>query len=91
MSAKKPTNVTLKEIWQGIEDAATPIDFEPLIAAGVLEKDGAWYRTLNSEKLPRHAAMKIKTVQLDPKKGTRVKFRAASKRAATLLKKRASH
>jgi hypothetical protein len=44
-----------------------------LIAAGVLEKDGAWYRILKKDELPKHASMKIKTMQTGPK-GVRVKF-----------------
>lgn len=88
MGEKEPRIMTAEEVWQGLEDAATPIDFKTLIAEGVLEKDGAWYKILNNDALPRHVSMKIKTIQSHPKKGMRVQFRAASKRAATLLKKR---
>jgi len=75
-----------EEVIQGLIESATPIDFEALIKEGIIEKDGAWYRILNLKKLPKHASTKIKTLETGPK-GTRVKFRPASKRAANLVKK----
>jgi hypothetical protein len=90
MSVTEPTIMTPEEVWQAIAEEATPIDFQALITTGVLEKDGAWYKILNKDAMPRHALMKIKTMQVCPKKGTRVKFRTTTKRAANLLKKRPS-
>ena len=71
------------ELWQAAEDAARPIDFEALIAAGIIEKDGEWYRVL--KPLPRHAERKIQKRKYGPK-GLRVKFRAPRRDIVNLVK-----
>jgi hypothetical protein len=45
-----------------IKMAATPIDFDQLIAEGVLRKHGAKYELLDLAKLPEHARRKIRIV-----------------------------
>lgn len=44
---------------------AKPIDFETLIADGVLEKNGAWYKILDMDRLPDHATAKIREARSD--------------------------
>jgi len=84
---KKQPIITEEELWQALDDAAKPIDFEALLAEGIIEKDGAWYKVPDMKALPKHASRKIKTVKTGPK-GIRVQFRPASKAAVSLLKKR---
>ncbi len=36
-----------------------PLDVDELIHAGILEKDGEWYKILKYESLPKHARLKI--------------------------------
>jgi hypothetical protein len=42
--------------------AATPIDFDHLIAEGVLRKHGAKYELLDLARLPEHARRKIRII-----------------------------
>ena len=86
MAEKKQPIITEDELWQALEDAAKPIDFDALIAEGIIEKDGAWYKVPNMKALPQHASRKIKTIKTGPK-GIRVQFRAPTKGAARLLRK----
>lgn len=76
---------TKEELRQNVIELATPIDFEQLIRDGILEKDGAWYKVHNFKRLPRHASIKVKTMETGPK-GLRVKFRPITKSTLKLLK-----
>ena len=78
--------ITREGLKQEIIALATPIDFDQLVADGVLAKDGAWYKVLDLERLPKHASKKIKTLQTGPK-GTRVKFFPVTKATLNLLHK----
>jgi hypothetical protein len=51
-----------KTLLNLIETAATPIDFDRLIADGVLRKHGARYELLDLARLPEHARRKIRIV-----------------------------
>ena len=42
----------------------TPIDFDRLVADGVLERNGAWWRVLDMHSLPEHAGLRINAVQV---------------------------
>ena len=42
--------------------AATPIDFDQLIADGVLRRHGAKYELLDLARLPEHARRKIRVI-----------------------------
>ena len=59
-----------EEFQRQIEMAATPIDFDQLVADGVLKKRGAWWEVLVWERLPQHAQFKIRSVMT----GSRVQF-----------------
>jgi hypothetical protein len=78
--------LTAEETRQLIIEAATPIDFEALIAKGLIVKDGAWYRVPDLKALPKDVSRKIKTVEPGPT-GPRVKFQAVTKRAINLAKR----
>ena len=81
---RKTKAATHPELIEAAEALATPIDFEQLIADGVLlkSKTRGWYEILDTSRLPQHAWQKIKAV----KSGNRVKFRKHSKRVAKFLK-----
>ena len=85
MATKNTKPITKEELWDALEDAATPIDFDKLIAEGLIQPDGAWYKVPHIRALPKHAARKISKVQTGPK-GIRVKFRAPRQDAIRLLK-----
>jgi hypothetical protein len=38
---------------------STPIDFDQLVADGVLKKRGAWWQVLDWDRLPEHARRKV--------------------------------
>ena len=76
--------ISYEELKQRAIDLATPIDFDALIQAGVLEKKGAWYQINDWNALPEHARVKISAIRSDDT--TFVKFRAPSKRLAKFLK-----
>lgn len=87
MTSKITKPITEEELWDALEDAAMPIDFDKLIAEGLIEPDGAWYKVPNIRALPKHAERKISKVHTGPK-GIRVKFRAPRQDAIRLLKRR---
>jgi len=70
------------ELVEAAESMATPIEFDQLIADGVLQKaGGGWYEVLDPARLPQHALGKIKAV----KSRNRVRFRKPSKKLARFL------
>ena len=78
MAATKSRPATHPELRRAAESLATPIDFDQLIADGVLREAGSWYEVLDVARLPEHARCKIKAL----KSGNRVKFRRPSKRCS---------
>ncbi|MBM4055429.1 MAG: hypothetical protein FJ264_12370 [Planctomycetes bacterium] len=84
MSANKNEFVITKEaLLEKAKSLAKPIDFDELIAQGILEKKGKKYKILLMGKLPQHAKDKIIELSND---GT-VKFSKATKSAEKLVKK----
>ena len=65
-----PILPTLEEIRRAAEMLATPIDFDQLVADGVLRRRGAWWEILDWQRLPEHAEYKIQNVMT----GNRVQF-----------------
>lgn len=74
---------TYRELRRLAEALAAPIDFEGLIAAGVLRRRGKWYEVRDLPRLPEHARVKIKEVRAP----NRVKFRKPVKRLRKLLRR----
>ena len=52
----------------------TPIDFDRLVADGVLERKGAWWRVLDMHRLPDHAGLRINVIQTTGTGKALVKF-----------------
>lgn len=76
------------EMLEQAKKLATPIDFDTLIAQGVLEKKGAWYKVLDWDKLPEHAKEKVKAIEGGPDgKNTLVKFSKDTKTARKIVDK----
>src|SRR5688572_497270 len=78
-AGRAPTHPDLRRV---AEQLAAPIDFDRLIAGGVLREAGGWYEVLDPGRLPEHARVKIKAL----KPGNRVKFRKPSKRLGKFLR-----
>lgn len=58
-----------------LEELAAPIDFESLIAEGVLVSEGSGYRVMDLRELPRNALDKMLTLEInDTKPGALVTF-----------------
>jgi hypothetical protein len=81
MAAAKDQPPTHPELRRVAEILATPIDFDQLIAAGVLRKARGWYEVVDPSRLPAHALYKMRAL----KTGNRVKFRKPSKRLSKFL------
>lgn len=82
----KKAPITDDNLLRGLGDAAKPIDFEALIKAGIIEKDGDWYRVPDLSALPTYAARKIQKRKVT-KKGVSVKFREPRSDIVALDKK----
>lgn len=76
--------IDYEELKQKAINRATPIDFDELIQAGIIEKKGAWYQINDWSALPEHAKDKI--AQMRSGDTVLVKFRAPSKRLAKFLR-----
>lgn len=79
--------MTKEELEEHIKDAITPIDFEALIQAGVLEKRGSWYKICKKDELPSHANCKIKKLKIKNGEAL-VLFSPISKRLEKLYRRR---
>lgn len=64
------------------KELATPVDVDGLIAEGVLEKAGDWYRILDFSRLPTSVKMKVAKM----KDGGLIKFRKPSVKLKKFLK-----
>jgi hypothetical protein len=73
---------TYKELRRLAEVLAAPIDFDRLVATGVLRKQGKWFEVLDMSQLPEHARMKIKAVRSP----NLVKFRKPNKKLRKFLR-----
>jgi hypothetical protein len=71
-----------------IKLAATPINFDQLIAYGVLRKHGAGYELLDLARLPEHARRRIKIIATSSKtKNPVISFYKPSRQAVQQAKK----
>jgi hypothetical protein len=78
-----------KKLLELIKLAASPVDFDQLIAAGVLRKHGARYELLDLARLPEHARRKIKIIATSSKtKNAVVSFYKPSRQVVQQAKKR---
>ena len=84
MNEKKYSTITIEELRERIKVLTTPIDFEALIKAGVLEKGGAWYKVINWKELPPHASGKVKSMK-QTKDGVYVTFYPVDKKLAKMV------
>jgi hypothetical protein len=83
------TDWTDKTLLELLKLAATPIDFDQLIAAGVLRKHGRRYELLDLAGVPEHARLKIRIIATSSKTTNPVvSFCKPSKQVVRLAKKR---
>ena len=76
-----------QEVADLLRGLATPIDFDDLIAKGVLKKSGAWYTLLKPKDLPPYAWQQAFTAATGPNSTIKLKFRKSTKKAEALLKR----
>ncbi len=67
-----------EKLKKAISDYIAPVDFEALIKAGAIKKEGTWYRILNMDLLPDQFMKKASRLISD-KKGTKVKLQTEKK------------
>ena len=80
MSRKRDYHeVTREEVERTLNVLSTPIDFDGLIEAGVLEKRGVWYKILKMDKLPEHVKRRV-IANKKTKDGAVVRFSSIKKR-----------
>ena len=66
---------------------ATPIDFTKLEKAGMIEKQGAWYKVNNLKDIPEYASRQIRSVKTDSRGNCYVQFPKSWKRAQQLYER----
>lgn len=66
--------ITRDELHKLEEEMKTPIDFDSLIAEGVLKKSGKYYVVQDMNRLPETARKKIVEMEILKSGGTKVKF-----------------
>jgi hypothetical protein len=77
-----------RKLLELLEMAATPIDFDRLIADGALRKHGAKYELLDLARLPEHARRKIRIIATSRKTPNPVvSFQKPSKQVVQQAKK----
>jgi len=79
-------NISKEDMIQVAKELATPIDFNQLIADGILIKSGAWYEVTDWKRLPPHANRQVREVKTSDGKML-VKFTNRTKSAQKLYKK----
>jgi predicted outer membrane protein len=82
------TDWSNSKLLELLKMAATPIDFDQLIADRVLRKHGAKYELLDLARLPEHARRKIRIIATSRKTPNPVvSFHKPSKQAVQQAKK----
>jgi hypothetical protein len=77
-----------RKLLELLKMAATPIDFDQLIADGVLRKHGGRYELLDLARLPEHARRKIRIIATSRKTPNPVvSFQKPSKQVVQQAKK----
>jgi hypothetical protein len=66
---------------------ATPINFTELEKAGIIEKQGAWFKVKNMKNLPEYASRQIRSIKSDDRGNCYVQFPKSWKRAQQLYKR----
>ena len=83
--------MTREDVMSQLQRLATPIDFDALVAEGVLRKVGASYEVLNPKRLPEHVSaqatgVKAKT-QRDGSQQVLLTFPKSNARAVRLYRR----
>lgn len=77
---KHPLSLPTPEaIEEQLRLLAQPVDFDALVAAGILTKVGAWWAVADMKSLPAHVAVKVSESKIAGGR-TLVKLRKASAR-----------
>ena len=76
-----------KEKLDALKELGTPIDFDKLIAEGILKKSGTWFIVLKPKELPEHARQQVSATETGPRGQSKVKFKDTSQSAKALYKR----
>lgn len=76
-----------EEIIALAKQLATPIDFTKLEKAGVIKKQGAWFKVASIKTLPEYASRQIREIKTDGGGNCYVKFPKSWKRAQMLYRR----
>ena len=74
------------DVIQKLELLAQPVDFDQLVADGVLRRKGSGYLVLDMDRLPEAASVKMRSAK-QTKEGVVCRFAKTTKQAAKLLRK----
>ncbi len=74
------------DVIRKVELLAQPIDFDQLVADGVLRRKGSRYLVLDMDRLPEAASFQMRSME-QTKEGVVVRFAKTNKQAAKLLRK----
>jgi hypothetical protein len=84
---KRREPIMSSDEWaQTTEALITPVDFDALVQAGVLEKRKGWYKILKGNELPEHAKAKIYQIKSDSDGKALVKFSPVDKKLENMLR-----
>lgn len=78
---------TQKELIELAKLLATPIDFESLENAGVIERHGAWFKLLDFNALPKHAWQQARAIKSDSKGNNYIQFPKSWEKAQQFYKR----
>jgi hypothetical protein len=68
------------------KELATPVDFTKLEKAGIIKKQGAWFKVKNLKVLPEYAASQIRSIKIDSGGNCYVQFPKSWKRAQLIYR-----
>lgn len=74
------------DVIRKLEYLAQPVDFDQLVADGVLRRKGSGYLVLDMDRLPKAASCQMRSMK-QTKEGVVVRFAKTTKQAAKLLRK----
>lgn len=86
MNDEREKIMTKQQVAEEAHALATPLDFENLVATGVLKQIGKSYYTDNIHTLPEHVVKKISSTE-HTKKGIKLSFYKETKSIKNLAEK----
>ena len=76
-----------ERLLESLRQRSAPIDFEQLEKDGIVRKEGAWFRIMDLEHLPKYVSIQAKSAKTDGKGGPLFQFPKSNKWAQKLYKR----